>query len=237
LWPVEHPEEDPISTTSARGHRLPQREILTNSVYDALKVIVMNHEIEPGSRVSIDALAADLGVSQTPVREALARLESEGLVVKTPLRGYSTTALLNEIQVAELFDLRLLMEPWASKQAAAAITAAGRKKLLAELAACPEVPSGNSYREFKAFADHDANFHDLLFQLAGNDAIRQAWNHTHCHLHLFRLYYARGLGQQGLEEHHHIAEAVCEGNVEAAEAATVAHLKASRSRLLPAAHP
>lgn len=197
----------------------------------------MNHEIEPASRVSIDALAADLGVSQTPVREALARLESEGLVVKTPLRGYSTTALLNEVQVEELFDLRRLMETWASRQAAATITPAGRKALTDELATCPVVPTGNSYREFKEFADHDARFHELLFRLAGNGAIREAWNHTHCHLHLFRLYYVRGLGQQGLEEHHRIVDAVSSGDVDEAEAATVAHLEASRTRLLPAAHP
>ncbi|MDQ1690891.1 MAG: hypothetical protein QOD87_999, partial [Pseudonocardiales bacterium] len=58
---------------------LPARPSLSDDVYEAIKALIMNHAIAPGSRLSIDQLARDLAVSPTPIREALARLESDGL--------------------------------------------------------------------------------------------------------------------------------------------------------------
>lgn len=63
---------------------LPARPSLSDDVYEAIKALIMNHAIAPGSRLSIDQLARDLAVSPTPIREALARLESDGLAVKEP---------------------------------------------------------------------------------------------------------------------------------------------------------
>ena len=67
--------------------RTPRRSVLSDEIYDMIKAMIFNHEIEPGSRVNIDALSFQLEVSQTPVREALARLESDGLIAKEPLKG------------------------------------------------------------------------------------------------------------------------------------------------------
>ena len=100
------------------GTRLPQRQVLADDVYEAVKALVMDHVIAPGARVSIDGLARELGVSQTPIREALARLESDGLVTKEPLRGYSATPLLTRAEVDDLFQFRLLIEPWVAGRAA-----------------------------------------------------------------------------------------------------------------------
>ncbi len=58
------------------GARRLRRHVLSDETYEAIKAMVMNHEISPGARVNIDALAQHLEVSQTPVREALARLEA-----------------------------------------------------------------------------------------------------------------------------------------------------------------
>ena len=94
--------------------RLPARQVLADDVYEAVKTLVMDHVIAPGARLSIDGLTRRLGVSQTPIREALARLESDGLVTKAPLRGYSATPLLTRSEVDDLFQFRLLVEPWAA---------------------------------------------------------------------------------------------------------------------------
>ena len=67
--------------------RTPRRSVLSDEIYDMIKAMIFDHEIAPGSRVNIDALALQLEVSQTPVREALARLESDGLIEKEPLKG------------------------------------------------------------------------------------------------------------------------------------------------------
>jgi DNA-binding GntR family transcriptional regulator len=221
-------------SASARDLPRPNRSILADGTYEAVKTLVMNHVIPPGERVSIDALARDLQVSHTPVREALARLEADGLVVKEPLRGYRTTPLLTRRQFNELFDMRLLIEGWAVKQAASTMTPTGRRRLREEMATCAAAPAGSDYETYKSIADHDARFHDLIFELTGNETVRAMWARTHCHLHLFRLFYASGLGDRTLKEHRAIASALAAGDAQAAEAAMLAHIEASRARLLPA---
>ena len=96
----------------------PRRVVLADETYDAIRSKILDHEISPGDHVGIDELARDLSVSQTPIREALARLESDGLVIKIPLRGYQATALVSVEEFDELFQFRSLIEPWAAAAAA-----------------------------------------------------------------------------------------------------------------------
>ena len=74
--------------------RLPQRQVLSDDVYETVKGLIMDSVVEPGTRLNIDALTRELGISQTPIRESLARLESDGLVIKEPLRGYRVSSRL-----------------------------------------------------------------------------------------------------------------------------------------------
>ncbi|MGO4492762.1 GntR family transcriptional regulator, partial [Arthrobacter sp. 2YAF22_2] len=64
------------------------RQVLADHVYEALLIALMDGRLEAGTPVSIDGMARELDVSPTPVREALARLESTGMVLRTALRGY-----------------------------------------------------------------------------------------------------------------------------------------------------
>jgi DNA-binding GntR family transcriptional regulator len=90
---------------------------MSDNVYEALRLRIMDHEIAPNARINIDRVAKVLDVSQTPVREALARLESEGLVDRVALRGYRAAPLLNRRALDELFSFRLMIEPWAAAKA------------------------------------------------------------------------------------------------------------------------
>jgi DNA-binding GntR family transcriptional regulator len=83
---------------------------LGTEIYDLLFGQLMSLRLPPGSRITVDNLARELGVSQTPIREALGRLEMEGLVIKTHLVGYSAAPQLNRQQFEELYELRLLLE-------------------------------------------------------------------------------------------------------------------------------
>lgn len=226
---------EPMSRDMAsRGvPRLPQRQILADDVYETIKAMVMDHAIAPGERVNIDALARELRVSQTPVREALARLESESLVVKEPLRGYSTTPLLTEEEFEDLYEFRLLIEPWATARAVVTGTPETHARLIAEMSTCTEAPPGNEYEAYRAIAAHDTRFHDLVAELSGNRRLRLALEHTHCHLHLFRLYYRGGSDAPTLREHQRIVHAIASGDPDAAAAAMRAHLEAARARLRP----
>ena len=86
--------------------------VLSDESYAKIKEMIVTYEIAPGSRVNVDALSLRLKTSQTPIREALARLESDGLIKKEPLKGYNATNLLTLDEFHDLFQFRLLIEPW-----------------------------------------------------------------------------------------------------------------------------
>ncbi|AOS62797.1 GntR family transcriptional regulator [Actinoalloteichus hymeniacidonis] len=210
-------------STTARAPSAPRRSVLVDEVYETIKNLIMDHAIAPGERLSIDGLARRLEVSPTPVREALARLESTELVVKEPLRGYRTTALLTLEQLDDLYRFRLLLEPWAAAEAARGATEPAKDRLRAELDSCAPPDS----QRYQALALHDTRFHLLIAELSGSAQIRRAFEQTHCHLHIFRLYYDQRIATMALAEHRRVTEAVVAGDPVAAKLAMRAHLEAS----------
>ena len=92
---------------------------LAEEVYRRIRADIMSLKLPPESRVSVDSLARELGVSQTPIREALSMLEANGLVSKRHFAGYATTPRMDRAQLDELFEFRLLIEPHAARKAAA----------------------------------------------------------------------------------------------------------------------
>ncbi|MBV1851760.1 GntR family transcriptional regulator [Catellatospora tritici] len=224
-----------MTTPSVSGQVRPaQRLTLTDDVYESLKTLIMEHAIAPGDRVSIDGLARSLEVSPTPVREALARLESDGLVRKRAMSGYTTTPLLTRAEFEELFEMRLLLEPAAAARAAQHAGAEDRALLKTEAAAEPPVESGDGYRRHAAFTALDARFHDLVAEVSGSTLLRDSIIRLHSHLHLHRLYFPSTQAGDTATEHGRIAKAIAKGDADAASAAMHAHLTAARTRHLPA---
>lgn len=146
--------------------RLLRRQMLADDVYEAIKTMLMDHTIRPGGRISIDGLAREFQVSSTPVREALARLESEGLADKEPLKGYRATPLLTLEEFEDLYSFRRLLEPWAARRAAELIDDTGRERLTAELSTAVE-PTSVDYAGYKSLTAHDNRFHTLIAELSG----------------------------------------------------------------------
>lgn len=218
-------------TVEPQDRRLLRRQMLADDVYEAIKTMLMDHVIRPGARISIDGLAREFQVSSTPVREALARLESEGLADKEPLKGYRATPLLTLAEFEDLYRFRRLLEPWAARYAAASIDDAGREQLSAELSTAVE-PTSVDYAGYKSLTAHDKRFHSLVARLSGSEQVRLAFERTHCHLHIFRLHYDRDTGPEVLVEHRQIVEAISSGDPAAAEAAMNRHLDNSMAHRL-----
>jgi DNA-binding GntR family transcriptional regulator len=212
---------------------LPNRQVLADGVYEQIRALIMNDGIAPGARVNIDEIARELGVSGTPVREALARLESEQLVSRLPLRGYRVTELLTRREVEDIYALRLLLEPPSAALAAAAMTDAYEAALEAELATCPSAPGEGGYSAYKALYAHDTRLHELILRIAGNAAVEQVFTRTHCHLHFFRLTYNQPAGEQAIHEHRVVVDALISRKPQAARKAMTVHLETARDRLLP----
>jgi DNA-binding GntR family transcriptional regulator len=233
------------------------RTVLSDETYSRVREMLLNHEIAPGERINIDALARDLDVSQTPVREALARLEADGLVMKEPLRGYQATNVLTVAQIKDLFEFRTLIEPWAVARVAQTITEDGRRKIREELLLGKSAQSLEIDEAYAAMSEHDARFHSLIAELSGSEFVRDAYVRTHCHLHLFRLYtvlktwleepredatvvadlfnlyYRPNSGFLAFKEHEAIANAVIAGNDKIASRLMLEHINNSLKRFAP----
>jgi DNA-binding GntR family transcriptional regulator len=226
-----------MTETPDRHDRRPlRRQVLADGVYEAIKTMLMDHVISPGARIPIDGLAREFQVSSTPVREALARLESEGLADKEPLKGYRATPLLSLAEFDDLYRFRRLLEPWAARRAAELIDSRGAELLRAELSSATE-PTSSDYAGYKSLTAHDKRLHSLITAMSGSEQVRLAFERTHCHLHIFRLHYDRDTGPEVLVEHRRIVAAITAGDPDAAEDAMNRHLDNSMAFRLRKLYP
>ena len=202
---------------------------LGDEVYNAVYAQLMSQKIQPGSRISIDKLARELGVSQTPIREALSRLEAQGLVVKTHLIGFSAAPQVDRTRFDQLYEMRLLLEPFAARMAAEKITAqqlATLEGLAAEM--CGE--DGKGVASYSDFAQLDGEFHDLIARACGNELMRETLGNLHTHIHLFRLFPHSGATTKANAEHAQLLSALVARDPATAEKAMRNHIKRSYDR-------
>lgn len=192
-------------------------------VYAALRTKILDLQLPPDEKVNIDALGRELGVSQTPVREALSQLEGDNLIIRTPGKGYRTTPLLGVTELLELFEFRLLVEPWAARAAAVNRLSNPARALESTLSTFTRNSvSASSARHL--LVAHDTQFHDSILSAGNNEFTLRAYRATHCHLHLYRLHPADYLGKQTVVEHRNIVDAISSCDPDAAEAAMHDHL-------------
>lgn len=198
------------------------------AVYERIRHMILTNLIAPDIKLNIDALARELGVSHTPVREALQRLEGDRLVVVKQKRGYWTTPLLDENDLDHLFEVRLLLEPWAAGAASVDRASNPGPRLQAEVERF--VAEHGTQTGGAALLSHDTVFHSAVFRAVGNPFLEEAFDRTHAHLHLFRLYTEDMDASVTIEEHQQIADAIARGDATAATSAMRSHLFSARRR-------
>ena len=230
---MQDPDLTADSEARASG-RIQRANSLSGDVYEAIFAQLMSLRIPPGSRITVDNLVKEFNVSHTPIREALGRLEGEGLVLKTHLIGYRAAPQITRRRFDELYELRLLLEPAAAAKAAAALDEE-RLAALHEAAGVMARRVGKDERlRYSNFARQDAIFHDKIMEYAQNELIRETLNHQHTHFHIFRLMYHSRVTEEALDEHEAILAAFASGDADAAAKAMRVHIENSRDRLLPA---
>ncbi|MCK0209897.1 GntR family transcriptional regulator [Starkeya koreensis] len=207
---------------------------LSEEVYDAIFARLMALKIPPGARITVDNLVRELAVSQTPIREALGRLEGEGLVIKTHLVGYSAAPQITRARFEELYDLRLLLEPEMAGRAAAAMTDEALSALTGAAGVNLRGAGADERARYPQFARQDAVFHDMILEVGGNELVRETLAHQHTHFHIFRLMFHALVTEEALDEHEALLAAFAARDVEAARVAMRVHLERSRERLSPA---
>lgn len=206
---------------------------LADNVYGAIFNKLMSLEISPGARITVDDLVRELEVSHTPIREALGRLEGEGLVVKTHLIGYRASQQITRRRFDEIYELRLLLEPDGARRASQRVSE-DHMRSLKDTAEQMRKLESNERSSYSIFARLDAEFHDKIMEIAGNELIRSTLTHLHIHFHIFRLMFHARVTEEALAEHESILAALSSGDETEADRVMRDHIERSHGRLLPA---
>jgi len=149
-----------------------QRTTTPDGVYSVLRTAILDGTVPPGGQLRETHIAADLGISRSPLREALTRLEEEGLVVKIPFRG-SFVVEVSARDVAEIASIRLLVEPYAAELSAATLRGTERPRLKQTL---EELHRATDTNDIPASIDAHLRFHRLFYEYSGNSALHALWN-------------------------------------------------------------
>ena len=158
-------------------------EALGDQVYRTLRDYLGSHVIVPGQRLQEAPLALQLGVSRTPVREALARLVSEGLIAA---EGRSfTVPVLSDADVDEIYELRGLLEPAALAQAATAAHPPGALDAIAR--AFHDAEAAERTGDAEAFIEANARFHAAWHALVANRRLLRAIDLSAGHVRFLRV--------------------------------------------------
>lgn len=222
--------------------RLVARAVLRDGAYDQLIEMLLGGTLEPGTNLSIDGLARQLGVSPTPVREALVHLEHTGLVSRLALRGYRVAPSLSEHEISDLADARNLIELNALDKALER-----RELLLPKLREAHQrhvevVAALERLGDAEAEADRISNlrhyfetdwaFHIAIIDHADNPFVRRMADTLGAHVHRMRQTVQHGLtdSREAVAEHGHVLQAIVDDDADGARRAMRAHLDGVRAR-------
>lgn len=206
----------------------PLREI----VFESLREAIINGVLRPGERLLEVQLAEELQVSRTPVREAIRKLELEGLVIMVPRKG-AYVADISLKDVTNIFEIRAALEGLAAALAAERINdeeIEEMERVLVRKAACIEV------NDLSSLLEKDTEFHELIYKASRNERLMQIISNLREQINRFRVISlaSPGRGREALEEHKKICEAIVERNSELAQALAQEHIENAENALLEA---
>lgn len=197
---------------------LPLRDV----VFNTLRQAILKGELEPGERLMEIQLAERLGVSRTPIREAIRKLELEGLVLMIPRKG-AEVAHISETSLREVLEVRRSLEELAIELACQRIT----EEEIQEVEAA-EAAFANAIRKGDAMniAETDEHYHDVIYQATGNSRLVQILNNLREQMYRYRLEYIKDADKRQIliVEHEHILRALKSHNIAEAKSAVREHI-------------
>jgi DNA-binding GntR family transcriptional regulator len=208
---------------------------LAEHVYQLLKAEVINNEFEADERIVIETVALRLGVSPTPVREALARLAGEQLVSFRVYVGYAVLPPLSISELSDLFEAREVIESGGAVRACERSTEADLANLREIDARIRAGRYGKEhYSDFASFVDNNQRFHETLLDGARNPALRRAFDALNYEARIARRTQGRGVPDLDLicDEHAAIIEALAARDASRLVAAVTSHVRDSHRRLV-----
>ena len=197
---------------------LPLRDV----VFKTLREAILKGDLAPGERLMEIKLANQLGVSRTPIREAIRKLELEGLVVMVPRKG-AEVAKITEKDLREVLEVRASLEELAISLACERITDEKIAELKDALEQFRTVIKG---KDVTKIAQMDVAFHDVIFEATQNARLVQMVNNLREQMYRYRLEYLKDFSTHSRldEEHVKIFEAVSARDIERATALIREHI-------------
>lgn len=212
----------------------PAKVSLVESAYDALKSAIRDNVFPPGYQGSEQEIATQLGMSRTPVHEAVIRLQEEGLVRVLPRRGVQVCAISPD-DMREIYEVIVALE-CASAELIAAMPPERRVPIVEELAAVNAAMDASlAGDKLVAWAEEDGRFHQLLVERSGNRRLARLFHTIMDQSHRARMLTLRLRPKPALSvrEHAGILRAIRTGDAAAARDRTKAHRVRARDQLLP----
>jgi DNA-binding GntR family transcriptional regulator len=211
-----------------------QKPSLVDGAYDALKSAIRNNAFAPGYQGSEQEIASQLGMSRTPVHEAIIRLQEEGLVRVLPRRGVLVCAISPE-DMREIYGVIIALES-ASAELLAEMREEERRPIADALDAVnARMESALAADDLVAWAEADERFHQLLVERSGNGRLARMFHTIMDQSHRARMLTLRLRPKptSSVREHRAVVEAIRRGDARAARERAKQHRVAARDRLLP----
>ena len=179
---------------------LPLRDV----VFQTLRKAILTGELKPGERLMEIQLADKIGVSRTPIREAIRKLELEGLVTMVPRRG-AQVAEISEKGLRDVLELRRALDTFCAELASERITD-NEKMELKE--ACTNFERAVGTKDAGIIAKADVRFHDIIIRATGNDRMQSMINNLAEQMYRYRYEYVKNpsVYSQLIEEHRAIID-------------------------------
>lgn len=209
---------------------LNQKGSLSVRVFEKLEESILNDQIKIGENLTEIKLSTELGVSRTPVREALRMLEQKGLVRIAPHRG-AVVLGINEKDLEDIYTIRMHLEGLGSRWAAKHIT----PEQIGELR---EIVDLQEFYQKKNYAEKinqlDSKFHEKVFEFSNSRTLQHTLSDLHHMIGGYRKmsFNSQGRADHAVAEHRRILEALSAHDEEAAEKLTVQHVINAKENLL-----
>lgn len=197
---------------------LPLRDV----VFNTLRQAILRGELKPGERLMEIQLANKLGVSRTPIREAIRKLELEGLVLMIPRKG-AEVAEISEKSLRDVLEVRKALEELAVRLACDKITEEEIKELEKCAVDFKKILKSNDITEV---AEADVRFHDIIYMATDNQKLITLLSNLREHMYRYRVEYLKDqtAHKQLLREHEEIVKHIRERNKEEAVQIVCCHI-------------
>jgi DNA-binding GntR family transcriptional regulator len=229
---------DPVRKTPRSGSFPIERRNLGSDVYRVLRDRILRQELHAGEKLSDLRLSSELGVSRTPIREALLQLVQDGIVVAEPNRGFFVATIARK-DVEEIFDLRAALETFALRQTTHADHTEDYMRALFELEHVERLlrfAENEVQREeaAEAFLKTDRGFHSWLVEKSGNSRLISIITGLWTQIAIFQQVGTElpGWMEIALEQHRTIIQHLLRGDVDRAVLALENHILDMKARVL-----